>query len=511
VVAAFLLRYAAIQPYQVIAADGPSYVSISRQIFERFSFAGSIHYPPFYPLLIGLAHLLFPDYETAGMAVSLVMGSLLPVPVYLLGRELFGRGAGCIAAAVVIVWPEFVIQSSTVLAYATYFTLLMSGLYLLWLAHTRKTLLPAVGSGLFVAAAYLSRQEAFISLFVICSALGVVTLYRERRVAPLVPLLVAFGVFAVAILPYVVMVHRVMGIWTLAGKSVVTLTDCLSYYLNRFDLQREPGFAKIGYLDLIRTYPGYFPFIIKKNATELVNVLPLPLVLFALAGYVVPRKDARGGDVRAFIAGALAPVAVLLAVFLVSGAYIAPYVPFLLILAGHGVLSVEDGLRRLLARSPGPAGFRWLSALLVLGYLLPAAYHQLPHGKPQPYTLAMDGGRYDHKQLGRILKTQLPAGAVIMTRSGRIAFYSGHPWVDIPQADFWTILTTARQNKVRYLIVSGDLAQLRPQLALLLTPLDLARGGVEMLDGGETFPGLARRMVYTAPESQGVVVYELVR
>jgi 4-amino-4-deoxy-L-arabinose transferase-like glycosyltransferase len=513
VLGAFLLRYAAIHPYQVIAGDGPSYVTITRQIFGSFSFTGSIHYPPFYPLLLGLANLLLHDYETAGMAVSMVMGSLLPVPVYLLGRSFFGRGAGYVAAAIVLVWPEFVAQSSTVLAYSTYFTMLMTGLYLLWLAHTRKTLLPAVGSGLFVAAAYLSRQEAFISMFAICCCLAASTLYRERRVRPLIPLLVAFGVFVAAILPYIVMVHQVMGIWTLAGKSVVTLTDTLGYYLEKLDLNRDPTFARIGYLDLIRTYPGYFPFIIKKNFAALVNVLPVPLVLFAVVGFCIRRRDEWGNDVRAFIVGALAPVVVLLTIFLISSAYIAPYVPFLLILGGHGLLSTEGWLRSLfLRRTDLHGGCRWLTALLVLGYALSGAYQQVPRGTAEPYNLYMDSGRYDHKQIGKILKAQLPKDAVIMTRSGRIAFYSGHPWVDIPQADFWTILSTAREKKVRYLIVSGDLATLRPQLEILLLPLGTSANGLVVLpQGQEPFPGLVCRMIYTAPQSQGFVVYELVR
>jgi hypothetical protein len=124
----------------------------------------------------------------------------------------------------------------------------------------------------------------------------------------------------------------------------------------------------------------------------------------------------------------------------------------------------------------------------------------------------MDGGRYDHKRVGKLLRQQLPAGALIMTRSGRIGFYADHPRVDIPQADLEAILRTAREQKVRYLVVTGDLVGLRPQLALLIMPLISARPGLDRTDGAqETLPGLVRRLTYVDPASYGVVVYEFIR
>jgi len=514
VLAAFFLRYVVIPPYQVIAADGPSYASISRQIFEHFSFTSSIHYPPLYPMLLGLANLLLHDQEAAGIAVSLFMGSLLPVPVYLLGRGLYGRGTGYVAAALTLAWPEFVFHSSTVLAYSTYFTLLMTGMYLLWMAHTRKTVLPAVGSGIFVAAAYLSRQEAFISMFAVCGCLAAMTLYRERSLRGLQPLMVAFGVFVAAILPYIIMVHQVMGIWTLAGKSVVTLTDCLGYYLKRPDFQREPGVGKIGILDLVRHYPGYFPYTFRQNFAELRAILPTPMIILAVIGLISGSRLGRGGEVRAFILGSLSPVIVLLTVFIVSGAYVAPYLPIVFIMCGHGLISLERGIVAKFSRRRAEAGNKicWLTALLVSGYVGWQAFHGIPWKPPQPYQLEMDSGRYDQKIMGRLLKKYLPPGALIMTRSVRIAFYSGHPWVDIPQADLDTILRTAREKKVRYLIVTGELEILRPQMAVLLQPILGAQAGISQAAmAEEVLPGLVRRMIYDDPASQGMVVYEFVR
>jgi 4-amino-4-deoxy-L-arabinose transferase-like glycosyltransferase len=507
VIAGFMLRYLDIPVYQVIAADGPSYISIAKEILTSHTAHGSIHYPPFYPFLIAMASFFTSDFETAGVMVSLIMGSLLPLPVYQLGKSIFGRGAGYAAAAMTVIWPEFVFQSGNVLAYATYFTMLTTGLWLLWRAHSSRRMVPAVFSGLFMAAAYLSRQEAFISMSVICFFLAGATVLKERSVKPLKPLLTAFTVFVLFSFPYIWMVHEIMGFWTLAGKSVVTLTDCLAQYLGRFDLNRDPSFGRTSYMDLVTKYPGYFQFIIRKNFTELVRIMPDALVIFSFIGFFAGERNSSSFNIRAFFLGAFSPILVLLTIFLISSAYIAPYIPFFLILSSNGLISSEAYLAGKLGIERH--GFRYVTLLAVTCYLLFSAYHEIPWGKPPSYEPAMDGGRYDQKKMGKLLKQQLPQGSKIMTRSGRIAFYSELPWVDIPQADLQTILMTAREKKVRYLIVHGELEYLRPQLAGLLLPLMSGMPGIEKYDNGaETLPGLFLKLRYTYPDSQGFVVYE---
>lgn len=511
VLAAFLLRYVCMPTYQVIAADGPSYIAIAREILEHHTAKGSIHYPPFYPLLIAIVSLVTKDFESAGMIISLVMGSLLLVPVFLLGRSLFGRDVGYIAAAIALVWPEFVSLSGVVLAHSTYFTLLTAGLYLLWVSMTKERVLVAVVGGATLAVAYLSRQEAFISLFAVCLFTSALIWYRERTVKRILPMVVAFLTFFALIFPYVLLVHEIMGFWTLAGKSVVTLTDCLSAYLQRPDLNRDPSFSKIGYLELLSRYPGYFPYNIKKNLVELFSAIPTPLIIFSVLGFVAGRREENYPYWRAFVAGTLSPIIALIVLFFVSGAYVAPYMPILFVLCGRGMLVSERWLsEKLLCSGSKKAGVQMVSLFLVLGYVGITAYREMPHSSSPPYTPEMDGGRYDQKLMGKMLQKELSAGSKIMTRSGRIAFYSGFPWVDIPQTDLAAILKTARENRVRYLIVDGQLVMLRPQLGELLSPLGFVRdGGIVRYNGTqEVLPGLFLKLLFTDNTSLGVVVYE---
>jgi len=96
--AGFVVRFYYLQFYDVISADGVSYVTIARDFIAGRGLGSALHYPPFYPILLGLASTVFHDFETAGLAVSIVMGSLLVVPVYLLGAEFFDKRVGAARA-----------------------------------------------------------------------------------------------------------------------------------------------------------------------------------------------------------------------------------------------------------------------------------------------------------------------------------------------------------------------------------------------------------------------------
>ncbi|HEY5514197.1 MAG TPA: glycosyl transferase family 39, partial [Geomonas sp.] len=69
------------------------------------------------------------------------------------------------------------------------------------------------------------------------------------------------------------------------------------------------------------------------------------------------------------------------------------------------------------------------------------------------------------------LSKTLPEPAVLMTRSGRIGFYSGRRYVTPPQTDYAGIVDYAKKNKVDYLIATVQLFNMRPQLEFLYGPL----------------------------------------
>jgi 4-amino-4-deoxy-L-arabinose transferase-like glycosyltransferase len=510
VTGAIILRWFSISPFYTIAADGPSYISIASGIADNFSFKGSIHYPPGYPVLISLARLLIEDPEKAGQLVSLAMGSLLVIPVYFCGRLLFDSHTAWLSAATVAVWPSFISLSTQVLAIATYVTLLSCGVTLLWIAATKNRWLVAATSGIFFAGAYLTRQEAVFSFLACCLGLTLHDIMERKRPNGLIPLIITLSVSTVITFPYLLMVAREKGYWTLAAKSEITFTDCLARYLDRPDLIRDPAFTKIGLLDLIHEYPGFFTFNTATNLADLATIINPLLLALAILGAWKLANDGRKG-VLTYITAAFLPVIVLVVLFFVSDAYVAPYTPFLLMLGVHGLLEVDRRMRTALLKTESPLRkIPLLSLICILALTTFVVVKLAPFRTPVSYSPEIDDGRFDQKKIGLILKEYLPTGSKIMTRSVRIGYYSGHPRVDIPPASMYSIVGIAVDHNVTHLIVDGKLKESHPQLEGLLTPLDdtTINGCLEFTDQTSIRPGFFRRLVCRDTASRGVVVYE---
>ena len=91
---AMIVRLWFLPTYRVISADGIGYISVAKELMRGSASFWSANHPPVYPALIAFAGLFVPDMELAGRLVSIFMGSLLVVPLYLLGRDLFSREIG---------------------------------------------------------------------------------------------------------------------------------------------------------------------------------------------------------------------------------------------------------------------------------------------------------------------------------------------------------------------------------------------------------------------------------
>lgn len=217
-----------------------------------------------------------------------------------------------------------------------------------------------------------------------------------------------------------------------------------------------------------------------------------------LIGFLAyPWRDEQVG-MRLTLAGMCAPLALYVLYFIQARGFYA-YVPALLVLAGGGGVKIESWLRRIL---PKPTG--QFPIILPMVVLLSAHFvnSELPRPKP-PYHYEQDGGRYDDKQIGLRLRSLVPEKATIMTRSGRIGFYSQRSYVLPPQGTLEDILVFAKERNVSYLIATLQLLNMRPQLAVLYDPL-------RNPDGNFTPPS-GMELVYEGVEPGGLpyLVYRL--
>src|SRR5689334_16457973 len=89
---AFVVRLFFVRFQDVINTDGIYYVTLARHLMDgNFNAGLSAYWPPLYPLLAGIASLVFKDVEFAARFVSILSGTLLVLPVYCLTREIYGR------------------------------------------------------------------------------------------------------------------------------------------------------------------------------------------------------------------------------------------------------------------------------------------------------------------------------------------------------------------------------------------------------------------------------------
>jgi len=514
VVTAFAVRVYSLRFFPVISTDGTSYVGAARAL--GMGDPTGLGVSGFYPVLIWVASMFTPDYEAAGRYVSVLMGSLLVVPLYFLGRELYSRKVAIAACLLAIVWPQLVSFSCEVMTQATNVTLVTAGLYLVWRASVRPSLPGGCLAGFCIGLAYLTRPEGLLLFFLLPLAL---ILYRDRELRAEWPLALSYaGGFLLLFGINLVLVHQVTGEWQISAKTDSALNDALSYYLNKPDLGYVPGYEPKGYLDILRDHPE---FIVKNSILNIIavwkTILPAPLWLFAAAGFVAGGFSRERNMARLFLCSSLASLAVIVVFYYISYGYVEVYLPVLFLWVASGVVWLEE---KVATRFHIGRYGEWLLSPPCLT-LAAAAIYAVTLFLPQirtvvtdaEYLPAMDNGRRDEKHIGLILRESLPPGK-IMTRWARVAFYAERDWVSIPAGvDLDSIIKVARDNGASFLIADGMLYSMRPQLGLeIFAPLrdeDLPYGKLFMIDPDFRVKGLRPFMLYTDPRSAGVVVYEI--
>ena len=184
VLLALALRLPRFLTAQVVLTEGTTYATIARNLAAGRGFVGILgvqdfFVPPLYPLLMaGLVRLGF-DPLWGGRLLSLILGALLPLPIYWLARELSGRrSAGLLAALFVAGHPLLIIYAGRVWSETTYTFLIWCGLCCGWAALRRGRPLAAALAGLCFGAAYLTRHEGAMYMAVFLVLLGGSGIYR---------------------------------------------------------------------------------------------------------------------------------------------------------------------------------------------------------------------------------------------------------------------------------------------------------------------------------------------
>jgi len=227
VAASFAVRVAAWHYWQTgaIESEGAEYARIAENLRDGVGYVGLVTpgsellFNPLFPLLIAGTSYVTHNYELAGRIVALIMGSVLPLPVFGIAARLFNRRVGLIAATLTLLHPLLIHLSFTVFSEGPYATLLLSAIYLVVRAlehsSTKNWLLVGAAFGL----TWLLRAEASAAfvvavLFALTTTEVGHTIKWKRAVAAIV-------VFVALALPEVIFTYRSTGKVKLEGKSTI--------------------------------------------------------------------------------------------------------------------------------------------------------------------------------------------------------------------------------------------------------------------------------------------------
>lgn len=495
--------------YVRLFPDSIDYLSFAKNILSGIHHTGNItlaryRRPPLYPHMVAL--FSFGGSSPAYLAeiarqVSIFAGSLLVIPVYLLGRKMVGRTAAISAALLVVITPEFLYYSGAVLTESLGTLFITIGMFILWVSCSKKAnnstwLLVGFSLGL----GFLSRH-----LLIGYVAIGLIWLVfsklvrcetirfnsdsaRFKRVAP--PFLLVLAAFFLTVSPQILYLHSETGRWSLAidpfssssmkvkyvGKDMrntevyearASLTSDKERYL--WETGESPGL-----LSLMKKHPDQYikAYVLTLLRGYLPDTYPLPypiiIIILAIVGIIGMVKEKKFMEFLFFL-WAFVGYYLFLTLFLtMRDRYMFPAYPFLLLAAGAGTATAVKFVSNLIGnlfQTKNAKGIAntFLFALIVAS-IFPASVALI-----REQSALANTAFFQH--LGRHLSKRIEKNAVIIDRTPHLSFFSGGVKTTPPYAEIEDVLHFAKERGVNYWVVSSSyVPSLRPQYSPLLNP-----------------------------------------
>ncbi|MFA6001131.1 MAG: glycosyltransferase family 39 protein [Thermoleophilia bacterium] len=514
---ALLVRVLATLTRQMVQFDETAYLRMAENLASGnapFDISGltATHFSPLLPIFITGVAALLRDYVLSGYVVVTVFGCLLLIPVYLMGKELFGQRTGLMAAALMAVEPFFVGTTEYIYNESLYIFFLYMGLYAGWLTLRQKSMRSAAVAGLSIGLAYLANPSAVFYLLVLLVIMAIIAARRGFHAKMGKAMLVFLALFSVCALPYVVFLHGELGKWTFSGKSTGGNIYTATHNLRRDDIgswekellalqdDGEPLAFKLeaqgeNPATFLISHPAPAAKIFVKqvyafHANVLSQVFPLWLLPLAGLGLFAQGWSRRRVAALGYLLVMSLPIVLVLAMY-AHPRFFMPFVPFAMMLAAQGWLMFESwGRETAMASFTGDAAQKWLrrapwltGAIVLLPVLAFAMVTTLKQSYPVEY-----------KEAGLWLKENGGEGTRIMNREYSSAYYAGGDAVILPYADYAATTDYARKKNVEYLIVGTQaLKDYRPGLERLLDDDLAAHPEWELVDSIR--PGASREVL----------------
>lgn len=514
---AFAIRFLLLSTEEMISTDAVQYLTFGKNIMlgKGFLSDGShfpdIIRPPLYPVLIAISHLFIQDLELAGRAVSILFGSLLVIPLFLLTREFFGRKPAILSAILILMHPVLTETSISACTDATFIFILMVTLFLGWLAIDRKKGIYYFFVGISFAISYLTRQVGILFflmyLFVILLFLRSDSMSLRYILRGFTSLLIGF---LILFIPYMLWVQSCSGRWMepafafmgaraqweaevalklrrnqLPGRNIpegVRKYEGSLYGLNA-DGNEIMLWKRIQQPETGAVIPISVLSSLKKIARNLYTLINLglpaifPLAFFFCIGYgIVGQVWSKHILKKHLYLAAMFVVSIIFV--LLSGLelrWLGPSVCIGAIWAGNGIVMIgnffETSLRKAFNRRPpffmSKSAFVLVFTLVSTGSFFPGIYKTHLKHKDKPL---------EHKRAGLWIRENRP-DSVIMSRKPQIAFYAEGKYVVLPFASYPDIMKFAKKRGVKIIVVDERyILSTRPQMTHLLTETEVPAG-----------------------------------
>jgi hypothetical protein len=166
----FAVRLAWLLTYpRVIENEGAQYARLAQNLFSHNGYQDmrgpTTILSPLYPLLMGAVSLVTKNVELSGRLISLLLGSLVPLVVYLIVDRIYGAQTARVAGLFAAAHPLLIALSASVYSEMGYIFFWLVALYWTLITLQKGRFWAAIWAGTFAGLAYLVRPEGLLFAF----------------------------------------------------------------------------------------------------------------------------------------------------------------------------------------------------------------------------------------------------------------------------------------------------------------------------------------------------------
>jgi len=426
-----LLRAIGLVSASIIEVDGTVYARMGES-FARGDFAQGLRgaFPPVFPILIGLFHLVVPDVELAGRLVSFVFGVLIIYIIYLFMKKFFDEKHALWGAFFVAIHPYLVKHSVPVLSESVATFLFVMATFLFYKGWIEDCSTSVALSGIMLGLTYLTRPE-YIVFFV---PMGLILLWKRKFIQTFIFLCCVFAF----VLAYVYYMKWETGLVVISKKAIMAKSQ---------SAKGDPYHSYLLPILPIKLVIKYIPLVL----LNFIKAQFIPFFILAIMGL-------KSIDGRYLLLTASLIILHILSIATISASTVrfsVEFIPIVLPFSVMGLGVLNKHLQRYRYRR-----FLYTSAIVIL------VGSSLVIGHTSP-----NKGRVLHKKAGLYLK-QMDPGKIIASRLPFVPFYSRGNWVVTPVVKSCKqLLYAARKKDATYLVIDDGMLRSNISMEDCLTSL----------------------------------------